>query len=97
MKDSNKRDAAAIVRKMGLGGGDIKLIAMLGAFFGWRASIFILFASSVIGSVVGLLMIAVLRKDMKYAIPFGPFLASAGLVYFFMGREILQWYLAKFV
>jgi leader peptidase (prepilin peptidase) / N-methyltransferase len=86
-----------IKKQEGLGGGDIKLIAMLGAFFGWRASIFILFASSVIGSIVGLLMIAVLRKDMKYAIPFGPFLAAAGLVYLFVGREILHWYLGMFV
>ncbi len=83
-------------KQEGLGGGDIKLIAGLGAFFGWRAVIFILFASSVIGSVIGLLMIAIFRKDMKYAIPFGPFLAAAGLLYLFWGREILTWYLSQF-
>lgn len=80
-------------KQEGLGGGDIKLIAMLGAFFGWRASIFILLVSSVLGSVVGLVMILALRKDMKYAIPFGPFLAAAGIIYLFFGSRIILWYL----
>ncbi len=80
-------------KQEGLGGGDIKLIAMLGAFFGWRASIFILLVSSVLGSLVGLVMILVLRKDMKYAIPFGPFLAAAGIIYLFFGPRLILWYL----
>ena len=81
-----------IKKQEGLGGGDIKLIAMLGAFFGWRAAIFILFMSSVLGSIVGAVLVLVLRKDMKYAIPFGPFLSLAGLVYLFFGRYLVQWY-----
>lgn len=83
-------------KQEGLGGGDIKLIAMLGAFFGWRASIFILLFSSILGSIVGLLVILVLRKDMKYAIPFGPFLAAAGVVYLFVGQKLILWYLHLF-
>ena len=81
-----------IKKREGLGGGDIKLIAMLGAFFGWRAAIFILFMSSVLGSIVGALLILVLRRDMKYAIPFGPFLALAGIIYLFFGRYLINWY-----
>ena len=83
-------------KQEGLGGGDIKLIAMLGAFFGWRASIFILLLSSILGSIVGLLLIVALRKDMKYAIPFGPFLAAAGIVYLFIGQKLILWYLRLF-
>jgi leader peptidase (prepilin peptidase) / N-methyltransferase len=80
-------------KQEGLGGGDIKLIAMLGAFLGWQSSIFILLLSSVAGSMVGLSIVIATRKNMKYAIPFGPFLAIAGIVHLFIGKDILGWYL----
>ena len=80
----------------GLGGGDVKLAAMLGAFFGWRAVIFILLMSSVLGSAIGLILIAVFRKNFKFAIPFGPFLAAGGLIYLFFGVRIITWYLGFF-
>ncbi len=86
-----------IKKQEGLGGGDVKLIAMLGAFFGWRASILILLMSSLMGSVVGLALIIALRKSMKYAIPFGPFLATAGVVYLFLGERLIGWYLGLFI
>lgn len=82
-----------IKKQEGLGGGDIKLIAMLGAFFGWRAAIFILFVSSFLGSIIGLILMIALRKNMKYAVPFGPFLAAAGMFYLFIGQPFLSWYL----
>ena len=85
------------VKKMeGMGGGDVKLAAMLGAFFGWRASIFILMVSSIAGSVIGLILIVILKKNAKYAIPFGPFLAIGGLVYLFFGLRLINWYLGLF-
>lgn len=80
----------------GLGGGDVKLAAMLGAFFGWRASIFILLVSSVVGSLFGLVLILIMKKNTKYAIPFGPFLAIGGLVYLFFGQRIINFYLGLF-
>lgn len=81
------------IKKMeGLGGGDIKLMAALGAFYGWKAVIFIMFLSSVIGSIVGVGMMIALKKNSKYAIPFGPFIAAAGIVYLYFGDELLQWY-----
>ncbi|MFA4873752.1 MAG: prepilin peptidase [bacterium] len=83
-------------KQEGLGGGDVKLIAMLGAFFGWRASILILLMSSFLGSLVGLALIVAMRKDMKYAIPFGPFLAVAGIFYLFAGMPMIRWYLGFF-
>jgi len=78
--------------KEGMGGGDIKLLAMMGAFFGWKAVPFIVFISSVAGSVIGLTLMVVQKKDAKLAIPFGPFLALGALVYIFFGRQVLHWY-----
>lgn len=77
----------------GLGGGDVKLAAMLGAFFGWKGIIFILFLSSVIGSLIGIIYIVILKKGMKYALPYGPFLALGAIIYLFWGELILHWYL----
>lgn len=79
-------------KQEGLGGGDIKLIAMLGAFFGWKAAIFILMLSSVIGSLFGVILIIMMRKNTKYAIPFGPFLTLAGLIQLYFGNRIINWY-----
>lgn len=80
----------------GLGGGDVKLAAMLGAFLGWKALCFILLVSSFLGSVVGITMIVFLRKGLKYAIPFGPFLVAGALLYLFFGDAVLGWYLGLF-
>ena len=73
-----------LIRKAeGMGGGDIKLLAMLGAFCGWQSLFFILFVSSFLGAIVGLTVILVKGKDMKYAVPFGPFLSLAAIAYIF--------------
>jgi len=79
--------------KDGMGGGDIKLLAMMGAFLGWKAVPFIIFASSLIGSVVGVTIMLVQKKDSKLAIPFGPYLAFGAVLYIFYGRQLIQWYL----
>lgn len=79
--------------KEGMGGGDIKLLAMMGAFLGWKSIPFIIFASSLVGSVVGLTMMRVQKKDSKLAIPFGPYLAFGAVLYIFYGRQIIHWYL----
>jgi len=83
-------------KQEGLGGGDVKLIAMMGAFFGWKAALLILLMASFLGSIVGLLVISILRKDLKYAIPFGPFLAAAGVLNLFAGARIISWYTGLF-
>lgn len=82
--------------EQGMGEGDIKLAAMLGAFFGWRAIIFILLISSLIGSIVGLIWIAINRKGMKFAIPFGTFLSLGGIIHLFFGTRFINWYLSLF-
>ncbi|MBI4238229.1 MAG: prepilin peptidase [Deltaproteobacteria bacterium] len=84
-------------KQEGLGGGDVKLIAMLGAFLGWKAVLFILLMSSLLGSLVGVVVIAILRKGLRFAIPFGPFLAVAGILYLFFGETLVTWYLSFYV
>jgi len=80
--------------KEGMGGGDIKLLAMMGAFLGWKAVPFIIFTSSLVGSLVGVGLMMIQKKDSKLAIPFGPYLAFGALLYIFCGRRIIHWYLA---
>lgn len=83
-----------IAKKDGMGGGDIKLLAMLGAFFGWQGVLFIIFAASLIGSLIGVSVMLAQKKDATLAIPFGPFLASAAIIYIFFGRQLIHWYLS---
>jgi leader peptidase (prepilin peptidase) / N-methyltransferase len=82
-----------IAKKEGMGGGDIKLLAMMGAFFGWKAVLFIIFVASLVGSVIGIAVMLVQKKDSTFAIPFGPFLSSAAIIYLFFGNRIIFWYL----
>ncbi|MDD2852809.1 MAG: prepilin peptidase [Desulfuromonadaceae bacterium] len=79
--------------KDGMGGGDIKLLAMLGAFLGWKAVPFIIFASSLLGSVIGVSIMLLQKKDSKLAIPFGPYLAFGAVLYIFYGKPLINWYL----
>lgn len=77
----------------GMGGGDAKLLAMLGAFLGWKAVPFIIFTSSLVGSVVGLSLMGLQRKGRHLAIPFGPYLAMGAVLYIFYGPQLINWYL----
>ena len=77
----------------GMGGGDVKMLAMIGAFLGWKLMILTLVLSSILGSVVGVIVIAVKRGGMKYALPYGTFLSLAALVSSLFGSRILDWYL----
>lgn len=80
--------------KEGMGGGDIKLLAMIGALTGLRGVVFTLFVASAAGTVAGLVQMAAARLvDMERRIPFGPFLAFGAIVYLFFGRELIFWYL----
>lgn len=80
-------------KEEGMGGGDVKLLAMIGAFLGWRAVLFTLFAASLVGSVVGVSLMYLQKKDGKLAIPFGPYLAFGAVLYIFYGKQIIFWYL----
>lgn len=80
-------------KKEGMGGGDIKLLAMMGAFLGWPAIPFVIFVSSLIGSVIGIIVMLAQKKDSKLAIPFGPFLTLGAILYIFFGSQVIHWYL----
>jgi leader peptidase (prepilin peptidase)/N-methyltransferase len=87
---------AAIKNEEGMGGGDIKLIAWIGAVLGWKAVIFTILASSIFGSIIGLVYAAIQKSGLKTAIPFGPFLFGAALLYVFAGHSPMQVYLSYF-
>lgn len=78
--------------KDGLGGGDIKFLAMVGAFLGAKGALVTLILSSFVGSVLGLFLIAFRGKNGSTAIPFGPFLAGGALAAFFFGAPLWRWY-----
>lgn len=79
----------------GMGGGDIKLLAMIGAFLGWRAVIVTILAGSFLGALIGAAVMLIAGKSSKYAIPFGPFLAFGAFLHLFYGDELIRWYLMK--
>lgn len=83
----------AVTGKEGMGGGDIKLLAMIGAFIGWQGVLVTIFISSVMGTVIGVIVMLLMQKNLKYAIPFGPFLAAGAIAHVFIGPELIQWYL----
>jgi leader peptidase (prepilin peptidase) / N-methyltransferase len=77
----------------GLGLGDVKMLAMVGAFIGWKLTLITLVMASFAGSIIGLLLILMGRGTMKYALPFGTFLALGAAVAATAGQGILDWYL----
>ena len=79
-------------KREGMGGGDVKLLAMIGAFLGWKAVILTILLSSLIGSVTGIAIMAFKGKDFKYAIPFGPFLSLGAVLSLFYGENLINWY-----
>jgi leader peptidase (prepilin peptidase)/N-methyltransferase len=76
----------------GMGGGDVKMLAMIGAFLGWKLVLVTLVLSSVAGSLIGLLVIAFRRGGLKYALPYGTFLALGALAASLVGERLVNWY-----
>lgn len=88
-------------KEEGMGGGDIKLLAWIGAILGWMSIPFIILGSSILGSIVGLLIIWKSKgpesSGMKTVIPFGPYIAFAAILYIFGGEAIGKWYINLFM
>ncbi|OIP64704.1 MAG: prepilin peptidase [Nitrospirae bacterium CG08_land_8_20_14_0_20_52_24] len=76
----------------GMGGGDIKLIAMIGAFLGWQKMLLTIMLGSLAGSIVGIFLMIFFRKGRQYAVPFGPFLSLGALMSLFWGTSMIAWY-----
>ena len=83
----------ALTKREGMGIGDVKLLAMIGAFLGWRSLLFVILSSSLLGAVSGLAVMLIKSRNIKLAIPFGPFLSLGAVMYLFFGKEIITWYL----
>jgi len=80
----------------GLGEGDWKMAAMLGAFLGWQKMLFTIFLASLAGTLVGFALIAFRGRDMKHALPLGTFLGAAGIAVLIAGDSLLDWYRGLF-
>ena len=80
----------------GMGGGDMKLGAMLGAFLGWKVVLVAVFAAVILGGLLALGLLASGKRGRKDPIPFGPFLAAGGAAGLFYGERVVRWYLGGF-
>ena len=80
----------------GMGMGDIKLLAMIGAVLGWQAVLPVVFLGSLVGTVIGVPLMLLKGKDGKLAIPFGPFLSLGALIYLFWWSQLFSWYVDTF-
>ena len=78
--------------RQGMGGGDIKFLAMIGAFLGWQGTLLSLFLGSLAGSVIGVSLMLLRGANGRLALPFGPFLAIGAYATLFWGPQILDWY-----
>jgi leader peptidase (prepilin peptidase)/N-methyltransferase len=83
----------AVASRGGMGGGDIKMMAMVGAFTGWKGVLLTTFLGSLTGSIIGIFLMVFKGKGRKTKIPFGPFLALGSLISLFYGGIIVDWYL----
>jgi len=84
-----------VTGKEGMGYGDFKLLAAIGAWLGWQALPFVILASSFVGAIIGIGLIILARRGREVPMPFGPYLAIAGVVALFFGNTIVDYYLAR--
>jgi leader peptidase (prepilin peptidase)/N-methyltransferase len=87
----------AIRKVEGMGGGDIKLLAWIGAILGWQAIPFVILSGSIVGTLVGVAVMVKNKGDMQTAIPFGPYLALGAFLFMFGGQHAAQNYIAFFI
>jgi leader peptidase (prepilin peptidase)/N-methyltransferase len=80
--------------KEGMGYGDFKLLAALGAWLGWQMLPLVIMLSAVVGAITGIGMIIIMGRDRQIPIPFGPYLSGAGLIALLWGTQITDWYLS---
>jgi leader peptidase (prepilin peptidase)/N-methyltransferase len=82
-----------VIPREAMGFGDVKFIAAIGAFLGWKAVFFTIMSASAIGAVIGVLGILLGKRDASAKIPFGPYLALGAILWMFAGESIVAWYL----
>jgi leader peptidase (prepilin peptidase)/N-methyltransferase len=81
---------------VGMGLGDVKMMALIGAFLGWRQILVVLFLSSFTGAIIGIALAIVRGKSMKTRLPFGTFLAVAAYAASLVGEKLVTWYVGLY-
>ena len=81
-----------IIPREAMGLGDAKLLAAIGAFLGWEAALFSVFASSIAGGLVSIVLIAARKKDWQSRVPYGPYIALGAVIWVFYGQSLVEWY-----
>ena len=84
--------AIGIHQRRDRGRGDLKFLACIGAFLGWRAVLFAIFAGSLYGSAIGLVTLILGKRVWSLKLPFGPYLALGAITWMFCGDSIVRWY-----
>jgi leader peptidase (prepilin peptidase)/N-methyltransferase len=87
--------AELVLPREAMGLGDVKFMAGIGAFLGWQAVIFSLMASSMIGSLVGVTLIVLRKREWSSRLPYGPYIAFAAAIWLFGGSHLLHWYFSS--
>lgn len=91
------REAYLRLRKVeGMGLGDVKMMLFVGAFLGWQLTLLTIFVGSLLGSIVGITLVALRGGNMKMEIPFGVFLGPAAIISLFVGQPFIAWYLSMY-
>ena len=85
----------AVVSRGGMGGGDVKLMAVLGFWYGWQLTLLLLFLAFLAGGLTGVVLLATGRKKREDPVPFGPFLVLGAFTVGLWGEQILRWYLRR--
>ena len=94
VKKVSGKITTAVVPREAMGYGDVKFVAMIGAFLGWQAAVYVLFAASIVGAIVGLFQKFVAKEEWSRPLPFGPYLALGAFLWIFTGPAIWIWYLS---
>ncbi len=84
---------SAVVPREAMGFGDVKFVAMIGAFLGWQCAFFTLFVASIVGAIIGLIQKFVVKEEWSRPLPFGPYLALGAFTWLFAGPAIWLWYI----
>ena len=82
-----------VLPREAMGLGDVKFLGAIGAFLGWQGAIFSLMASSVIGALVGVVLILLRKQEWSTRLPYGPYIALAATIWIFGGSRLVQWWL----
>ncbi|KAB8137497.1 prepilin peptidase [Gracilibacillus oryzae] len=85
-----------VISKGGMGGGDMKLFALLGIVLGFQGILLTFLLSTLLGTVVSILLIALKKINRKSSVPFGPYICAGALITYFYGHDIINWYITSF-